>query len=93
MPRFAEFTDQRLEDLRHYIRQQADRASGRGPRGESPLASREGRAWPGRYERQTGVRLPRKAPIPSAASSRAEVPDHRGTGRVVRLFERLIDLP
>jgi quinohemoprotein ethanol dehydrogenase len=26
MPRFAEFTDQRLEDLRHYIRQQADKA-------------------------------------------------------------------
>jgi quinohemoprotein ethanol dehydrogenase len=26
MPRFAEFTDQRLEDLRHYIRQQADLA-------------------------------------------------------------------
>ena len=26
MPGFSEFTDQRLEDLRHYIRQQADRA-------------------------------------------------------------------
>lgn len=26
MPRFAEFTDQRLEDLRHYLRQQADLA-------------------------------------------------------------------
>ena len=31
MPRFAEFTDQRLEDLRHYLRQQADVALAASP--------------------------------------------------------------